>query len=243
MRYNRGVNPMILGFNFKKEKVRLMIKKIMLLFLVVLVSVAAVKAADAKPNDDAANAANRRKLPYKALNPDNQKTPHILFVNVNNAVSAEQLDKALGLINSMYGFNIWHTSIKKSVVSEVVADSGFVASKFGQNAILVVFIERRDKGYNYLQAPGWWAMVNVGNLDKDSPVPAVLQERIAKVCLRGLAMSCGVNANHDPRCVMYVNGFDLKGMDSVSYSFSPFAYQPLHQVLKKFGEMAPFRKH
>ena len=181
-------------------------------------------------------------LPYKALAANSKESPHILFVNVGSAISSDQLDKAVGLINALYPFNVRTTSIKKSIIADVVADAGCIAREFGENAVLAVFIEKNRDRYNYLHAPGWWSMVNVKKLDDDTPDADVLQERIAKVCLRGLAMSCGVCANHDSRCVMYIDGFDLKGMDEVSYTFSPFAYQPMQRALRKLGRKAPFKK-
>lgn len=212
-------------------------RKIVAIFTLVLLGSLIVSGA---PRSKGA-VKKKRPLPYKALSTNSKESPHILFVNVNKAISTKQLDKATGLINALYGFNLGTASVKKSMVADVVADSGFIARKFGENAVLAVFIEKNQKGYNYLQAPGWWSMVNVNNLDKDQPKPDVLQERIAKVLLRGLAMCCGAGANHDPRCVMYVNGFDLKGIDAVSYTYSPFAYQPIMQALKKLGTKAPYK--
>lgn len=173
--------------------------------------------------------------PFPAVVPEAQATKHVLFVNVEEALNAAAFADGVGKVRSLMPLNVWTNSISKSMIKELVANPECLTKRFGENAVVVVFIERNQDGPSFMQVPGTWSLVNLRGLDKDKPTAAVLRERTRKMFLKGLAHATGIGSNIDEHCAMWYGSFTLEGIDKTTTSLGPYAFFPMQETLKAIG--------
>ncbi len=153
--------------------------------------------------------------------------PHVLFVNVAGAMSDAEFAEAAELAASKVQINIWTNGIAKSMMAELFADRDALRRRFGDKCAVAVFVEKNKEGYSFMNAPGYWSMVNLRGIDKGEPTPETLRDRRAKLLLKGLAYAGGSGATLEPKCSLFYGSFTLDGMDKTGVQISPMAYFPL----------------
>ena len=168
---------------------------------------------------------------------DAPNTPHILFVNVAEAMKKDDFDLAVA-------------KVAKAVPCPARVDSGEIlpdllsensAGKFvdDKDAVLVVYVVRSKSLPESFSCPSHWSVVNLAQLESDSPSPEVLAARRAKIILRGLAYAAGAGATLEQRCLMFAGGLSLRELDAAPFALSPMAQLPMLVALEKlFGEDA-----
>lgn len=173
--------------------------------------------------------------PFPAIPPESKDTEHVLFVNVAGALDRAAFSDAVGKVKSLMPLNVWTNSISASLLKDLVAKPEMLKKTFGEKAIVVVFVERNERGPSFMQVPGSWALINLRGLDKDSPEASVLRERTRKMFLKGLSHAAGIGSNIDPHCAMWCGSFTLEGMDKTTTSLGPYAFFPMQETLKALG--------
>lgn len=162
---------------------------------------------------------------------------HVAFVNVGGALDTALLQKIVtNDLDCVITISSAVDCANKIDVGALVtaAAKGYPT---GERKISVYFVN--DPAFPpQITVPGFFAVINVRGLDKDADAKKYSQ-RLLKMVLKGLALSCGFGANHDTgRCVMAAGSFDtLQGIDGTSASYSPFCYMPLSDYLRKRGLM------
>jgi|GEM_PF-4448399 len=176
-----------------------------------------------------------REKSFPAIPPESKDTEHVLFVNVAGALDRDAFADAVGKVKSLMPLNVWTNAISASLVKELVAKPETLKKTFGEKAIVVVFVERNERGPSFMQVPGSWALINLRGLDKDGPEAPVLRERTRKMFLKGLSHAAGIGSNIDPHCAMWCGSFTLEGMDKTTTSLGPYAFFPMQETLKALG--------
>jgi len=169
-----------------------------------------------------------------------REQPHILFVNVGEALDSKACADAAAYIRSRWMIATWTNSVESVNISELMTTETHSRETHPKNAVLVVYVVNDEHAANFLTQPGSWALINVRGLDKDAPEPLLLTKRTRQMFLKGLCFAAGVGVNADVFCVMYAGGFTREGMDAVSATLSPFAYAPLMETLRRMVGSAVF---
>jgi len=166
---------------------------------------------------------------------DGNKTesPHVLFVNVNGAVSAAELKGAVTNI-------VYEAPVHLAYASVPRMDYGKLLQKNPENpcldrsAKLVVYVVNDPQTVSFVSVPKEWALVNVAGFETNNPL--LNSVRLKKLMLKGFALACGAGGNHDStRCVMAVDSFSPATIDSTGISYSPFASAPVQTTLDSFA--------
>lgn len=179
--------------------------------------------------------------PGKILTSELTQQPHILFLNVNNAVTNDTLADAAAYIRLKYMFNTVTNACDISQTRDVLENPAILKQRFGDKAMLVIAFERNDPPKPAFTAiPGHYAALNIANLARDTPSADLLTKRTRQMALKGLAQACGVGANADEHCVMFYKSFTLSGMDATSATYGPFSYFPIRETLRLLGGDAIF---
>lgn len=173
--------------------------------------------------------------PEKMLTENLKELPHILFLNVGDALTNEALADAAAHVRTKYLFNIVTNSIPDTLTREVATDPTILKKRFGEKTALVVAFEKKEMKSSFLVIPGYYSALNITGISRDTPSPDLLTKRIRQMALKGLAQACGVGANADEHCVMFYQSFTLKGMDATSATYGPFAYLPVRELLRAIG--------
>jgi hypothetical protein len=181
-----------------------------------------------------------RVAPDKVLTADAARKPHVLFLNVGRAVDEALFREAVAAVSLVMPINLKADAMAAPLPREKLWERGYTEARHG-NAKLVVYVCGDPKDVAFINAPGFWSMINVSGLDRDKPDAARFSRRLRQMMLKGLAQACGVGASGDYRCVMYYKSFTLEGLDNVSVSYSPFASAPVQGMLLAIGGEAIFR--
>jgi hypothetical protein len=166
--------------------------------------------------------------------------PHVVFVNVGEAVPTAVFEQAARTVREHIRVNIRYQRLAVIDPRELVGGRGVVERLLGADVCVAVFIVSDPGAVSYLAQPGTWSLVNVHSLRKDGPSDELYRERVSKILLKGLGHAAGVGSNPDPRCVMYHKSFQMAGLDATSTSYGPYAYFPLHDTLRMISGDAVF---
>jgi hypothetical protein len=169
---------------------------------------------------------------------DAKNQPHLLFVNVKQALPPETFKKAAAYIAMKYNWRIAVQDGTSSHAEEIAKDSASFRTAFGSNAVLVVEVVLDKKASSYLNVPGWYSQVNVQGLDKGDPDAIFQYKRVCQMLMKGLAQACGIGATLDDMCVMSYRSFTVEGMDEVSATYGPNAFFSMTSI---FGIMVKDR--
>lgn len=150
----------------------------------------------------------------------------ILFLNVNDAISATEWDvieKAFTRIR----IRVTTTPIDVSISTQVVTDIANLNKVYGDQS-LVVALEKKPDQPLFVVVPKRYCSVNLADLSADTPESEKLNTRITKRAMKALARLCDRGSSMDQMCVM-LTGSDasLKALDAVSASYGPNTYFPL----------------
>lgn len=179
--------------------------------------------------------------PEKILTPELTGQPHILFLNVNKAITDEALADAAAYVRLKYMFNTLTNACETSQTRDVIDNPALLRQRFGKMATLVVAFERNDSPKPaFIALPGHYTALNTAPLTRDNPPADLLAKRTRQMALKGLAHAAGIGANADEHCVMYYKSFTLSGMDATSATYGPFAYLPIRETLRLLGGDAIF---
>ena len=177
------------------------------------------------------------KLPddIRQINPKAAERNHMLIVNVGGALSEADFSTVVTYALTRVNVNAWTNSIPTSMWRACIDRPELVKETFGPHATVVVFLEKNQQGFSFMNVPGHWSMINLRGLDKDSPTAQALRDRTAKMILKGMAHACGVGASVDELCALNYNSFTLKGMDKTDIRISPMSYFPMLSTLEALG--------
>jgi len=160
---------------------------------------------------------------------------HVLFVNVGNAMPANDFSNAVAYVRSQWWVNVALAEKEKPFAGDVVADTAFLKTTFGEKAKVVVAIVKNKTAPRYIAIPGLFAQVNIQFLEDDSPAPEYLKKRQTQMVISGLARALGIGVNVDQYCAMFYDTQTLEGLDKVSATFGPYAYVPFQNLLLSLG--------
>lgn len=166
---------------------------------------------------------------------DAVQRPHIVFVNVDKALSTEAFREAAAYVRMKYSVNVVVRDAREPLACDALRDPTILRKRFGDKAVIVVAVVKQEIGASFINIPGSFAQVNLRGLDKDKPDAFFLKKRRTQMLLKGLAHACGIGATMDSTCVMKYNSFTLEGMDLVSATYGPNAYFPMSKLLKEIG--------
>ena len=158
--------------------------------------------------------------------------PHVLFVNVGQALDAKAFADAVAYMRLRWTVTVWTNSADAVAVAGLLADQEASRTAHAKHAVLVVYVVKDDAMASYLSQPGTWALINLRGLDRDGPEPLLLTKRLRQMFIKGLCFAAGVGVNADPYCAMYAESFTPPGMDKTSATLGPFAYGPLTMALQ-----------
>ena len=178
--------------------------------------------------------------PDKVLTEQAALKPHVLFVNLDKALEDVLFREAVAAVSLVQAVNL-AVAEAKGFEGVNLFEKKPRDRRFGEQAKVVVYVVNKPGMVSFLNAPGYWALVNLSGLDRDKPEAERYRRRLRQMMLKGLAHACGVGATFDARCVMYSESFTLEGMDKTSVSYSPFASGPLDSQLKALGGEAILR--
>jgi hypothetical protein len=162
----------------------------------------------------------------------------VCFVNVGKAVEEGQLQMLVeGFVPSVIGVN---TRVGSSESFDLMSRANLrnKETRFGGDAKLFVYVVNDPDLPFLFSVPGYWSVVNIRGLDRDiAGDKEKFQQRLQKVLLKGLGFAAGIGANSDVgRCVMAMGSFEtLKGIDSTSASYSPYAAFPMMDIFSAKG--------
>ena len=169
-----------------------------------------------------------------------RERPHVLFVNVGQALDETAFADAAAYIRMRWMITTWTNSVDKVDVAAMVSNQEASRAANAKQAVLTVYVVKDEAMANFLLQPGTWSLLNVRGLDKDGPEPLLLTKRTRQMFLKGLCFATGVGVNTDPYCAMYAESFTPSGMDKTSATIGPFAYGPLMQSLQLISGDALF---
>ncbi len=161
--------------------------------------------------------------------------PHVLFVDVGEAVPVQILTQAMQTVRAQVHVNMRLAALDKLDAAHLVSSWDVYQRAGGEQACVTVFVVNDPQGVSFLSRPGFWALVNTRSLRYQEPSEEVYRTRVAKLLMKGLAHAVGVGATHDEWCVLYYKSFALDGFDATSATYSPFAYFVLSETLIKIG--------
>lgn len=162
--------------------------------------------------------------------------PHMLLINVSNAVDAQDWDLSATYAASRLQLNIWTNSVSKLSKECLLGDVAFTSKLFQDpNAKIGIYFVNEPTSVPVIAAPGSWAIVNVSEAYSGSPTKQLLRDRLAKIVLKGIAAAGGGGHTVEPFCSMFYRSRSLQGLDSVNIMLSPMCYFPMLEVLRSVG--------
>lgn len=167
---------------------------------------------------------------------DASQAPHILFINVANALPQPTFREAVAYLRMRYNIKVAATTERKPFALDIVKDTANLKKRFGNNALIVVAVVNQETGPSFINIPGFFSQVNMRGLDKDNPSDHFLKKRRTQMICRGLAHACGVGSTLDSTCVMRSGSFTLTTMDEVSATYGPVAYFSLTSFLREISQ-------
>jgi hypothetical protein len=162
--------------------------------------------------------------------------PHVTFVNVGKAVNEVDFREAVAAVSLVENINLVALKTNALPSLNTMMTRSFKDSSLHTNSCLVVYIVKDKELASFISNAFAWSVLNVQDLEQDTPSPEKFKRRLRQTMLRGLAFACGVGATFDStRCVMGASTFSLEGMDKASSSFSPYAAGPVQDALLRIG--------
>ena len=158
--------------------------------------------------------------------------PHVLFVNVDQALDEANFREAVAAVSLLQPVNL-AVMDAKGLNGLNPLDRDARRKQVSPAAKLVIYVVNNPKLVAYLSVPRQWAVINLHGLDNGLPKedPERYRRRMRQMMLKGLALACGAGANFDQRCVMYQGSFTAEGIDQTSLSYSPFVMGPMQEAL------------
>lgn len=173
---------------------------------------------------------------FATIRPKAANHNHVLVVNVAGAISDADWPLVVNYAASRIPISIYTNSLPASPVQDVLSGQVSLQSAVQDpKAVVVVFVERLPSGVNSISVPCRFSRVDVGWLESDKPVHAVLRDRQSKMILKGIAMACGAGATIEPMCSLFYGSRTLDGMDKTNITISPMAYFPMVEILRALG--------
>lgn len=162
--------------------------------------------------------------------------PHILLVNVGDAVPEADWRLSSTYAASRLQLNIWTNSIDKLSQDNLLKDASLTEKLFlNPNSKVGVYLVKDEFSVPVLAAPGHWAVVNVAIASEGSPDGQTYRDRIAKLILKGIAAASGGGATIEPKCSMFYGSNTIRGLDSVNIMITPMCYFPMLEILRAVG--------
>lgn len=162
--------------------------------------------------------------------------PHILLVNVGEAVPEADWRLSATYAASRLQLNIWTNSLDKLSQDLLLKDSSLTEKLFlNPNSKVGVYLVKDEFSVPVLAAPGHWAVINVAAASEGNPDTQTYRDRIAKLILKGIAASSGGGATIEPKCSMFYGSNTVRGLDSVNIMITPMCYFPMLEILRAVG--------
>lgn len=164
--------------------------------------------------------------------------PHILFVNVAEAMKKDDFDFAVAKVAKAVPCPVRVDSA--DVLPDLLSKNDLEDFVDKKGAVIVVYVVRSESLPESFSCPRHWSVANLAPLESDAPSSEVLEARRAKIILRGLAYAAGAGATLEQRCIMFAGGLSLRELDAAPFALSPMAQLPMLVALEKlFGEDVP----
>lgn len=168
--------------------------------------------------------------------PKAAERPHIVLVNVANAIPEDVWSLAATYAVSRLQINVWTNSLDKSVLDKLVTNPDYTPLALNnKNSLIGVYFERREGGCPIVSSPANWAVVNVEPYLRDAKCPQQIRDRYAKLVMKGLALACGSGNTLEPFCSMFYGAQDPEGMDKSNIALAPICYFPMLETLRAKG--------
>ena len=201
--------------------------------------IAAISTAVSAPNGQRSsqNHVPKTLVGVRAISPEAAKFNHIVLVNVAGAIPDEDWTLATTYAVSLLQINVWTNSISSSVADRLSGEPSSTAAvlKNAKSKIGVYFENKPDQAAMVTAAPGFWCVVNIAALKKDSPSLQTYRDRVAKCVMKGLAAAAGGGATLEPFCSLFYGAQTLEGMDKTNIAISPMCYFPMLEILRGVG--------
>jgi len=164
--------------------------------------------------------------------------PHIVLVNVDDAIPADIWSLATTYAVSRLQINVWTNSLKTSVLPKLIENPAFTPiAMCNPNSRIGVYFERREGGCDIIDSPANWAVINVAPYLKGVTDPQVIRDRYAKLVLKGIAKACGGGNTLESFCAMFYGAQTPEGMDRTNIAIAPMCYFPMLETLRAIGGM------
>lgn len=175
--------------------------------------------------------------PERVLMESAKQKPHVLFVNVGNALDEPIFREAVAAVPLAIPIRVAVANIKNFEGLNLFENKQ-TQPLFSEQTKLIVYVVNKAELLPFLSAPRSWAIVNVSGYNNNLPAndPERYRRRMRQLMLKGLGLASGLGGNTDTgRCVMASDSFSRELIDSTSLSFSPFAYVLIEETLLKIG--------
>lgn len=173
----------------------------------------------------------------KILKLTNANKPHILFVNVSNAVENSQFCEAVASVSLVLPVRLCVQNINALNVLQDVVLTNKVAN-ISSNSKIIVYVIRDPQFVNFICVPRKCAVINISSFERDrsSMSHDQYQSRLRKLMQKGFGLACGIGGTPERgRCVMSFDSFSPETIDSTILGFSPYARFPIQDVLEEIA--------
>lgn len=199
-------------------------------------TVDAYAAPRAKKNDSQNHVPEKLDESIRPFYPKAAKRPHVVLVNVDNAIPPDIWPLATTYAVSHLQFNVWTNSINGSVLDKLIENPRCTPSVVGNtNSLIGVYFERRKGGCAILAAPACWSVINVTPYLESAKDPQQIRDRYAKLVMKGIATACGGGNTLEPFCSMFYGAQTPAGMDKANIAITPMCYFPMLETLRMVG--------
>jgi len=164
--------------------------------------------------------------------------PHVLLVNIGNAVSDKTLFDLLCAVRRETQARVWTNNAPTALVSKVMADPAILPRTFTTNAVLTVMIERSPEGNPITIAPRSWARLNLYGIDAAKPEATVRDTLYTRAVLRAVAFGMGAGLSSQPHCLMSGAVQSWPDMLKTGPNFSPEASMAIMQFIRQYNASA-----
>ncbi len=172
----------------------------------------------------------------RPFTPKAAECPHIVLVNVDNAIPEDVWSIATTYAVSRLQINVWTNSLDKSVLDKLVTNPNYTPIALNnKNSLIGVYFERRESGCPIISSPANWAVINVEPYLRDAKCLQQVRDRYAKLVMKGLAFACGSGNTLEPFCSMFYGAQDPDGMDKSNIALAPICYFPMLETLRAKG--------
>lgn len=149
-----------------------------------------------------------------------REKPHVLFVNVHNALPLNQLKSTAGAVQTDAGVRIAVAESQELGKLNPFARD-FSDKRFSKNAKLIVYVINDPKRASFASAMGQWAVVNIHGFDAGLPAkePDRYDRRLRQLMLKGFGLAAGLGMSNNAGCVLYYKSFTPEGIDQAGLGF------------------------